>query len=200
MKERRADVGLVTGQDGLRGDVTSRGEEAGPAVGKSRAGMENSQQNQVKEAMGFHNSGNRPSRKSREEASPEPMVSGHSQVPEQGCLHGTDLMSSPLTPWGQLLPPSSPPRTPHYSVHPPRSPHPSSPLSCDSSHSMGPSQLALFLEEVRHLDLPSRLPTHWPHPVLPSSPSDCLAPHLPAPMNLCMALSQNGLLLMYPSR
>lgn len=86
-RERRADIQL-TGWDGLRGAVTSRVEEAGPAVVKNRIGLKNNQsgpvnrstweadfhggiprQNQVKEAMDFHNSENRASRKSREMAS-----------------------------------------------------------------------------------------------------------------------------------
>lgn len=87
-RERRADIGLLTGWDGLRGAKTSRVEEAGPAIVKNRVGMKNNQsgpvnrstweadlhgeiprQHQVKGAMDFHNLENRASRKSREMAS-----------------------------------------------------------------------------------------------------------------------------------
>lgn len=104
---------------------------------------------------------------------PEPMASGHSQVPAQECLPWD---------WPHVLagaPPSTPPSLHGTNSHPcpllPNSstlcyPSPVCSPSCASAHSMAPSQLALF-SEARGLNLafkaahtlsPSRSPSQMP--------------------------------------
>lgn len=92
---------------------------------------------------------------------PEPMVSGHSQVSVPECL---------LWDWTRVLtrvPPSTPPSLRGTSHHPCSLVFNSSKLCCPSCASalrVAPSQLALFSEEARGLNLAFKAP----HSLVPS--------------------------------
>lgn len=108
---------------------------------------------------------------------PQPIVSGHSQ--DLDTFHGTDLMPLPGLPLPPL-PHSMGPVTAHVLSSPDSSILCYSSLlsllqqlslSCDSSYSMEPSQLALFLGEARYFNLPFMVS----HTLAPS----CSPPQIP---------------------